>query len=260
MSAVRLRESTVVHMIGGSTVVLEIGGLRMITDPTFDPPAASPDGMPHRLTHPALTVPDVGRLDVALVSHDQHPDNLDRSGRALLAELPLVLTTPAGAQRLGGSARGLARYKRIDLASRFGPLTVTAVPAQHGPVGAEAQTGPVTGFLLAGDALPTVYVSGDNASLDVVRDIAAQCGPVDLALLFCGSAQVPGLLDGQPLTLTSKQTVQAAGILGARAVVPVHCDGWSHYTEGGHSVRGAFSESGLPDVVHVLAPGEVARL
>ncbi len=260
MTAVRPTESTVVRMIGGSTVILEVGGLRMITDPTFDPPATSPDGMPHRLTPPALGVPDVGRLDVALVSHDQHPDNLDISGRALLAELPLVLTTPAGADRLGASARGLAPYESVDLDSRVGRLTVTAVPAQHRPVGADAQSGPVTGFLLAGDALPTVYVSGDNASLDVVRDIAAQFGPVDLALLFCGSAQVPELLDGQPLTLTSEQTVQAAGILGARAVVPVHCDGWSHYTEDGQSVRGAFSKAGLRDLVHVLAPGEVAQL
>jgi len=242
MSAVRPMESTVVRMIGGSTVILEIGGLRLITDPTFDPPAASPDGMPHRLTPPALEVSDLGRLDVALVSHDQHPDNLDRSGRALLVELPLVLTTPAGAQRLSGSAKGLAPYERISIPSRVGPLTITAVPAQHGPVGAEAQSGPVTGFLLAGDALPTVYVSGDNASLDVVRDIAEQFGPVDLALLFCGSAQVPELLGGQPLTLTSEETVQAAGILGARAVVPVHCDGWSHYTQD------------------VLAPGEAAHL
>lgn len=258
MSATRPRESAVVRMIGGSTVILEIAGLRMITDPTFDPPAASPDGMPHRLTRPALTVPQVGRLDVALVSHDQHPDNLDDSGRALLAELPLVLTTPAGAQRLGGSARGLEPYERIDLGS--GPLTVTAVPAEHGPAGAEAQSGPVAGFLLAGEGLPTVYVSGDNASLDVVRDIATRFGPVDLALLFCGSAQVPGLLDGQPLTLTSEQTVQAAVILGAGAVVPVHCDGWSHYTEGGQSVHDAFRAAGLRELVHVLTPGEVTRL
>ena len=260
MPATRPTEGTVVRMIGGSTVILEIGGHRMITDPTFDPPAASPDGMPHRLTRPALTVLEVGRLDVALVSHDQHPDNLDESGRALLAELPLVLTTPVGARRLGGSARGLEPYERIDLASGSGPMTVTAVPAEHGPAGAEAQSGPVTGFLLAGDGLPTVYVSGDNASLDVVRDIATRFGPVDLALLFCGSAQVPGLLDGQPLTLTSEQTVQAAVILGARAVVPVHCDGWSHYAEGGQSVRDAFRAAGLRDLVHVLTPGEVAHL
>ena len=260
MSATRPMESAVVRMIGGSTVIVEIAGLRMITDPTFDPPAASPDGMPHRLTPPAMTVPDVGRLYVALVSHDQHPDNLDTSGRALLAELPLVLTTPDGARRLGGSARGLAPYQRFELASPSGPLTVTAVPAQHGPVGAEEQSGPVTGFLLTGDGLPTVYVSGDNASLDVVRDLATRFGPVDLALLFCGSAQVPGLLDGQPLTLTSEQTVQAAGILGARAVVPVHCDGWSHYTESGHSARDAFRAAGLRDLVHVLNPGEVAKL
>jgi hypothetical protein len=46
----------------------------------------------------------------------------------------------------------------------------------------------VTGFVLSGEGLPTVYVSGDNASLDVVRTIAGRVGPVDVAVLFAGGA------------------------------------------------------------------------
>ncbi len=71
------RGSVSVQPIGGSTAIVEFGGLRLITDPTLDPPAESAAGLPRRMTRPALSVTQLGRLDLALVSHDQHPDNLD---------------------------------------------------------------------------------------------------------------------------------------------------------------------------------------
>ncbi|MGH3091662.1 MAG: MBL fold metallo-hydrolase [Gaiellaceae bacterium] len=147
---------------------MEFGGLRLITDPTLDPPAESGAGLPRRMTRPALSVTQLGRLDLALVSHDQHPDNLETAGRALLNEIPLVLTTTEGAERLGDPAQGPAPFEHVDLdAPDGGRVRITALPARHGPEGAEAVLGPVVGFLLSGDGLPSVYVSGDNASVDV---------------------------------------------------------------------------------------------
>jgi hypothetical protein len=85
--------------------------------------------------------------------------------------VPLVLTTVVGAERLSGRhdaahAEGLAPWDARELTRPDGGvLTVTAVPARHGPEGFEERTGPVTGFVLTAPDLPTVYVSGDNASL-----------------------------------------------------------------------------------------------
>lgn len=247
-------------VVGGSTAVLQVGGLRLITDPTFDPPGPAEGGMPSRTSPPALTVAAVGRIDVALVSHDQHPDNLDRAGRELLAAVPVVVTTPLAATRLGVPATGLAPYEHVDLDGPDGTVRVTGLPAEHGPAGAEAEAGPVAGFLVSGDGLPTVYVSGDNASLAVVRDIAGRVGPVDLAVLFVGAARVDGLLDGAPLTFDGAQAAQAAALLGARAVVPVHCEGWTHYSEGVADVVAAFAAAGLRHVLTVATPGEEVEL
>lgn len=72
---------------------------------------------------------------------------------------------------------------------------ITGVPAQHGPNGTEHLTGEVTGFVLPGDDLPSVYLSGDNASLDVVNAIVERVGPADIAVLFTGGAQLPYLGD-----------------------------------------------------------------
>jgi L-ascorbate metabolism protein UlaG (beta-lactamase superfamily) len=257
-SAVR---TLTVDMIGGSTVVLELGGLRLITDPTLDPPADAVDGRPHRTTPPAVGAAELGRVDVALVSHDQHPDNLDAAGRTLLAEIPLVLTTTDGAERLGGSAHGLAPFEHVDVGRPDGgAIRITALPAEHGPRGAEVVSGPVVGFLLSGADLPTVYVSGDNASLDVVRDIASRVGAIDVALLFAGGASVPDLFGGAPLTLTSADAVHAARALGARAVVPAHYDGWTHYTQGTASLVEAFDAADMGHVLRLVATGEAVEL
>lgn len=272
-----------IQVTGGPTAVIEIGGLRLVTDPTFDEPGeyVSPSGSRLTKTAPAAADPArLGPVDAVLLSHDQHPDNLDRSGRAFLADAPLVLTTPSGAGRLRGdgtraagglgeAVHGLAPWATFRLRRRDGvhgggeeapqTLTVTAVPARHGPEGCEPVCGEVIGFVLTGDGLPTVYVSGDNAWLGATRQVAERFGQIDVALLFAGAART-GLFDGALLTLDSAQTAEAAAILGAHKVVPVHFNGWKHFTEGGDLLRAAFERAGLADRLMLLAPGELKRL
>jgi L-ascorbate metabolism protein UlaG (beta-lactamase superfamily) len=245
-----------VHVLstGGPTALIELGGLRLVTDPTFDEPQdyVSPSGAVLTKTAPAALGPDaIGRVDAVLLSHDQHPDNLDRSGRAFLAGVPVVLTTPAGAERLSGQnaavrAEGLAPWARRELPRPDGGvLTVTAVPALHGPEGFEERTGPVTGFVLTAEDLPSVYVSGDNASLGHVREIAGRFGPVHTAVLFAGAACVPDLYGDALLTLDGAQAAEAARILGSRHTVVLHCDSWAHFSEDFAAVETAFDKAGL---------------
>lgn len=246
-------EQVPVRVFGGPTALIEYGGLRFLTDPTFDAPGTYPSGLAK--TAPASVAPaDLGRIDVVLLSHDEHDDNLDDSGRALLADVPLTLTTPSGAGRLGGTARPLEDWESIELdRPGGGTITVTGVPALHGP-GAredlEPVVGEVVGFVLSGDGLPTVYVSGDNAQLSPVREIADRFGPVDTAVLFAGAVRTD-VLDRALLTLDSAQAAEAARILGARRIVPVHFDSWAHFTEGREQLVDAFTAAGLIDRVEL---------
>ncbi|MEU4218336.1 MBL fold metallo-hydrolase [Actinoplanes sp. NPDC026623] len=232
-----------IRSFGGPTVSFTLGGLTFMTDPTFDEPGDYPNG-DRKLTKtapPAGRPSEAGEVDVVLLSHDEHPDNLDRSGRAFAATVPLVLSTPAAAGRMGSPVRGLSPWESTALR---GGVTVTAVPAQHGPDGTEHLTGPVTGFVLHGEGLPTVYVSGDNASLRVVREIAAKFPSIDVAVLFGGAARTP-LVGDVNLTLDAAGMVAAARILGEPAVVAAHVDGWAHFTESRADVSAAFAEAGL---------------
>jgi L-ascorbate metabolism protein UlaG (beta-lactamase superfamily) len=120
-------------------------------------------------------------------------------------------------------------------------------------------TGDVTGFVLSSDSSPTVYVSGDNASLDLVKEIAGRFPEIDVAVLFAGAARTV-LLDGAALTLTSADAVEAARLLDAKAVIGVHTEGWAHFTEGPDRFIAAFQEAGLADRLKPLQHGVTATL
>lgn len=242
-----------IRYVGGPTAVIETGGVRLLTDPTFDGPGEYPVGAGAlvKMSGPAVAVAEVGPVDAVLLSHDQHPDNLDVSGRRFLAGVPLVLSTASAYERVGAPVRALPAWRHTELGTG---LRITAVPALHGPAGSEPIVGEVTGFVLSGEGLPKVYVSGDNASLDVVREIADRFGPFDVAVLFAGAARTPLVPDG-PLTLTSEDAVEAARILGARHVVPLHFEHWGHFTEDGPALLEAFGGAGLGGRLHLLAPG-----
>jgi len=101
-------------VVGGPTTVLDLGGLRVVSDPTFDAPG--PHGYLTKTAGPAVAEDQLGPVDLVLVSHDNHADNLDDRGRALTLAAPLVLTTRSGAGRLGlsGPAGVLAALAARD--------------------------------------------------------------------------------------------------------------------------------------------------
>lgn len=249
--------SIAVTVVGGPTALLEWAGLRLLLDPTFDEPqryGPDPDDL-EKTAGPAVAFDELGRVDAALVSHHHHEDNLDLQGRNLALTLPLVVTTPAGADDLGtrgGTARviGLADDESIALddalvvGSAVAALVPSgarlhALPAQHGPDEWAERLGPVCGFLLTAPGNPTVYVSGDNSEVTIVESIVARYGPVDAAVLFAGAARVPAI--DAALTLTAADARAAALALGARRVVGLHVDQWTHFSEGRDALERAFA-------------------
>ncbi|MFT3900956.1 MAG: MBL fold metallo-hydrolase [Gordonia sp. (in: high G+C Gram-positive bacteria)] len=251
-----------VQPIGGPTALLEIGGLRLVVDPTFDEPhdytgEDGTDGLPLvRTEGPARSIADIGTIDVALVSHDHHVDNLDRSGREVLANVATVLTTGVGAERLGGGAQGLDDYASVDLdLPAGGSITIHGVPAHHGPEGIWQAIGPVTGFVITGD-VPTTYISGDNSSLDVVREIAQRFPGIELAVLFVGGAGFEQVADGVSITLTNDEALAVSEILDDAVIVPVHHDSWTHFREDAAALTEVFARANAADRLQVVARGE----
>ncbi|MFC9503501.1 MBL fold metallo-hydrolase [Streptomyces sp. NPDC057002] len=259
------REDCAITVLGGPTAVIDIGGLRIVSDPTFD--EAGPHGYLTKTADPAVDEDGLGQVDLVLVSHDTHPDNLDERGRAFAKAAPLVFTGPLAAVRLGSPAIGLSPWASHSVPRRDGggDLTVLAVPAVHGPEDGERDADgnvncEVTGFVLSGQGLPTVYVSGDNASIHTVAEIARRVPDIDAAVLHAGAARVPAKFDGRPLSLDSRAAAAAAAVLGAGTVVPAHYDAWAHFSEGVSEIELAFHEAGLSSVLRVTPHGTWVQL
>ncbi|MET0830420.1 MAG: MBL fold metallo-hydrolase, partial [Microbacterium sp.] len=141
-----------VTRIGGPSVLVELDGWRILIDPTFDPPgrrypfALGTSSVKTR--GPAIEPSSLGEIDLILVSHDHHADNLDTAGRALLPTATHVLTTASGARRLAlPNVHGLTAGQKLELeVTGRARLEVTATPCRHGPAFSHPIVGDVIGF------------------------------------------------------------------------------------------------------------------
>jgi L-ascorbate metabolism protein UlaG (beta-lactamase superfamily) len=249
-------------LIGGPTVLLEWRGLRLPTDPTFDPRfclwAGAPRSSENRRTRsPAALLPPIQGV---LLSHDQHSDNLDTAGRVLVARAPRVVTTPAGARRLGCTAVGLATWESIELSAPDDTRAeVTATPARHGPAGIEPISGDVTGFLIRlasaeGSDFPAIYVSGDTVWYGGVAEVARRFLHVGVAILHLGAARLAARGDFN-LTMSAADAISTARALPSAVIVPAHHEGWAHFSEGRSVVARAFTDTGLDRRITWLEAG-----
>lgn len=252
--------------VGGPTAILEVAGLLFITDPTFDPAGTdyeTPVYTLHKRGAPAVVTGSFESIDAVLLSHDHHFDNLDRAGRALLSSARRVLVPTAGAERLGGNSMGLAPWQSLELQAPNGRrVRVTATPARHGPPGGDR--GPVIGFLLSDAArandsrAPSIYVSGDTVWYEGVEEVARRAD-VRFAFLFMGAARVREV-GPDNLTLTADEGVLVGRAMPEAAIIPLHYEGWAHFSEGRAEIDRAFAAAGLADRLRWLEPGHATRL
>lgn len=248
-------------LIGGPTALIEMAGFRLLTDPTFDAPGEY--RLPHvtlvKTTGPALSAAEIGHVDAVLLSHDQHADNLDTSGRTFLAAADRVLTTIVGAERLGKRTEGLRPWESRTLTGQVGrTLVITAAPARHGPAGIEPMAGEVTGFVLHSDdpGAGTIYITGDTVWYDGVAEVARRFKP-DIVMPFAGAAQTRGPFH---LTMDVNDVIETARAFPDARIVPLHYDGWRHFTQNEDDLRNSFAALGFADQLLLLTPGKTIEV
>jgi L-ascorbate metabolism protein UlaG (beta-lactamase superfamily) len=237
--------------IGGPTVLVEVAGWTILSDPTFDPPGRTyPFALgtsSTKLVGPAIEAASLPAVDLVLLSHDHHADNLDDAGRALLPTAGAVLTTVPGAQRLGRSRdlrdlEGLRPWETTHLSRDGLPnLEVTATPCRHGPLLSRPIVGSVVGFVLRWDGASagSLWFSGDTVLYGGVVAVAGRFD-IDVAFVHMGDVKF-GLTGPVHYSLTADEGVSLVAAVRPRIAVPVHYEGWSHFRQGRAEIERAVS-------------------
>jgi L-ascorbate metabolism protein UlaG (beta-lactamase superfamily) len=233
---------TLTH-IGGPTALVEFAGWRLLTDPTFDPAGGKykfgwGTGST-KTTGPAIDPADLGPIDAVLLTHDHHEDNLDAAGRAFLPQVDTVITTAAGAKRLGGDTRGLSDWESTELSKPGSPtIKVTATPCRHGPPLSHPIVGDVIGFALDwGEGV--LWFSGDTVLYDGVKEVAQRLD-VDIAVLHVGGVQF-SVTGPARYTMTGHDAVELTKLIQPRIAIPIHYEGWKHFVDGKRGVERAIA-------------------
>ncbi len=258
-----MTDVTITH-IGGPTALIEVGGWRILTDPTFDPPGRRYffgwGTTSRKLAGPSILAKDLGHIDAVLVSHHHHGDNLDTSAEALLPQWGTTFTTKKAAKKLGGNIVGLAAWETATLESPDKPtITITATPCRHGPVGSEPITGPVIGFSLAwdGQANGELWVTGDTVLYDGLRQVAEHL-TVGTMLMHLGAVRFRYLSGWFRYTMDAREAAELLDLVKPTTVIPVHYEGWSHFQQGRDVAEKVLADS--PQTITWLDPGQVATI
>ncbi len=241
--------------MGHATVLIEIDGVRLLTDPTL----RGHIGPLVRIAPPVD--PDaIGALDGVLLSH-LHADHTHLSSlRDVARGTAIVAPRPAAAWLARHGLAGVAELGTGEETSISG-LRVTATAAKHErrrrPLGPGAE--PV-GYLVSGSS--SVYFAGDTDLFDAMSDLR---GSVDVALLPI-SGWGPKLGPGH---LNPERAAQAAAAIAPSVAIPIH---WGTFAPGWHLRRPtdperparefvAHARLHAPSVqVRVLAPGQLTEL
>jgi L-ascorbate metabolism protein UlaG (beta-lactamase superfamily) len=212
-------------LVRHATLLLELGGLRILVDPMLDDAGARPavDRTPNPVRNPTVPLPVpaeevVGGLDAVVVTH-RHRDHLDEAAERLLPRDVPVFCQPEDEEVL----RGLRLDARpvVDRTEWSG-LPIARTGGRHGTGEIAAALAPVSGFVL-GD----LYLLGDTVWYEDVERWLEEHTP-RVAVVNAGGAR---FLTGDPITMTPADVAEVAARVPT--VVADHLEANNH----GHDTR-----------------------
>lgn len=252
-----------VFFIGTATTLIRYRGITVLTDPNFlhrgERVRLGYGLRATRLTEPAIGIHDLPDVDLVLLSHLSE-DHFDRVAAAELDRgLPIVSTRHATTllSRQGFRATtSLATWQSLVVEKGGARVTVTAMPARHGPPLVSSLLPPTMGSMLDFETTTggrfRIWVSGDTLVHDHLREIPLRYPDVDLALLHLGGARLLGIL----VTMDGQQGTEAIRIVNPRTVVPIHYDDYTAFRAPLDAFHREVDAAGLGGRVHYLARGE----
>ncbi|KAG7292046.1 hypothetical protein NEMBOFW57_002077 [Staphylotrichum longicolle] len=245
--------------IGTATAIIHVDGVNILTDPVFSPAGTEWDMgilVLRNTDTPALSLATLPPIDAVLLSHEDHPDNLDEPGRTTL-DGRHVFTTADGAKKLAPrpGVRAIQPWETLPLDIGSKHFDVVGTPCEHLP------GGEVTGFIVTAASFGTtggkpnaLYFSGDTIYLPELAKMKEQYH-ISVALLNIGKATAPLPTGPMQITMDGAQAARLFKEIGADVLVPMHFESWGHFAEKREALAEALQREGVMDKVLWLEPG-----
>lgn len=255
--------------IGNATMLIRYRGFTILTDPNFlhrGQRAYLGYGIStKRRTDPALSVHELPPLDVIVLSHT-HGDHWDRVARRGLDPKTPVVTTTRAARTLARqgfeTSVGLDTWDTHRLYGPGGSLTITALPARHGPWPAHLLLPPVMGSVLeftdeTGRVTLRCLISGDTLLDRGLAEIPRRFPDIDLGVVHLGGTRLLRLLT---VTMNGRQGARWVELIRPRRVLPVHFDDYTAFRSPLADFRDRAGRTAFADRVVYLRRGESLEL
>jgi len=264
------RRETTATWIGHATVLIQTGGLNVLTDPQFSKRASPVQWFgPKRLVDPAMSVDELPLLDVVLISH-AHFDHLDRdSVQAVAAHGNPLFLVPLGIDTLLREW-GVTHVQALDWDERAsvdgvaGPVRFDCVSARHwsrrGPFDANKTLW--AGWVIDSGGFRAYFAGDTGWDERLFARLGERYAPVDLALLPVGAYEPRDFMRAQHIN--PREAVKVAQAMGAKRTLGVH---WGSFDlsdeapdEPRRAVPAALVAAGLPpNTIELTRPGETLR-
>jgi len=262
-----------VRWVGNATCILELNGVRIMTDPNFlhqgDHVHLGPGVTAQRMKNPAFGLEECPPVDMILLSH-LHEDHFDVVvADKLRRSIPIVSTSHATKRLADQGYTDLIPLETWESVTVHkggkNKLRITAMPGKH-TLGVFDTLNevlqaipPVMGSLIevlndTGDPVFSLYISGDTLYYDELKDIHTKYPHIDLALLHLGGTTLP--IINVVVTMDAEQGIKLLYALDPDKAIPIHFDDYDAFKSPLDDFKTLVEKEGWSDRVMYLGRGE----
>jgi L-ascorbate metabolism protein UlaG (beta-lactamase superfamily) len=248
------------RLLRHATLLVDTGGRRFLVDPMLGPAGGQPPvpETPNPRPNPLVELPvqpaeALAGVEAVLLTH-LHSDHVDGAALAVLPRGLPVLCQPNDAPMI--ARQGFSDLRPLTDGAALGDVSVSRTGGRHGHGALATEMGPVSGFVLAAEGEPTLYIAGDTVWCEEVEAAIAAHEP-HVIVVNAGGAR---FIAGEPITMGVEDVALVCRAAPDALVVAVHMEAVNHCVVGREDLRRGLATEGLDGRVAIPADGETLEI